>query len=361
MCVITSAHHNDDTRIYEKELLSISKLSNLELYYAAPGKVFEQGFNFISLGSKPSRRIYRFIKALVMPFKALIVSRAKVWHFHDPELIPFAIFLTFIGKKIIWDSHEDYFLQFDFKTQYRTYIPKWLIIPTNFLMNSLLKILDKRSYGIVAATEEIALKYKNIRRVVVGNESLNDNFSHREADFFAKNLLFIGPMSSQQNFRVLIDAVKDLHEVKLTVAGREDLIEAQYATSILGKRFEHVGWLNQSELGKLMSRSSIGLMTYFDSDLYKVLVSPTKFFEFVATGLPILATPTYANRQLIDAAQCGLVANGFDSKSLKEGIKAMLSSHEEWKNWSLNGKKWAQNFGSWEESRAALLSLYINL
>ena len=46
----------------------------------------------------------KFAKMVYLKAKAL---DCDVYHFHDPELLPYGIKLKKAGKKVIFDSHED--------------------------------------------------------------------------------------------------------------------------------------------------------------------------------------------------------------------------------------------------------------
>lgn len=358
VCVLTTAHNASDVRIFEKEVLALNCIENLEIYYVAYGCLQNKFNNFISLGRKPTRRLYRIMKAFYLPWKIALQCRPKVWHIHDPELIPFGIAMSLFGKKVIWDAHEDYFHQFSREVNYREYIPNKLQATINLIMNFLLSKIDNYADVIIAATETVASKYSNNNIYIVGNESLVHNFNQASPDFKSNNVLFIGALSSQQCFRDVVMAIKSLPNINLVVAGQNDDEESQFAQEELGDRYHHLGWVNQSLLAEVISNSAIGLMTYFNSDLYQRPVSPTKFYEFAASGLPILATPTFANIQLINQANCGLVMQDFDQKSIAIAIKKMLADEDEWTRWSHSGKKWANSFGNWEMSKNNLIKAY---
>ena len=361
ICVITTAHHASDVRIFAKEVSALAQVPKYKIFYAAHGLANNENIDFISLGVKPSNRILRFTKSFLAPFKVLKKTRAEIWHIHDPELIPFAITLKILGKVIIWDAHEDYFSQLDSKNPHREYIPKILRGFVKIGFKFLLRIMDIISDGVIAATPEIAKKYRNRNLCIVGNECILENFINCSPNYESKNILFIGSMSSQQSFRAVVDAIALLKDCKLVVAGESNDIEMRYASYKLGLRFEHLGQIQQEGIAKAISDSAIGLMTYFDSKLYETLNSPNKFYEFAASSLPILATPTRANIALIESAKCGHVVSGFDSLDISQGIDFMLSSKTQLYKWGMNGRNWATLNGNWNDSKIRLIEFYSKL
>ena len=64
-------------------------------------------------------------------------------------------------RKVIWDSHEDYFKQFSSIVDYRTYIPNYLKPIVRNIIGLLLNYIDRKAVGIVCATASIADKYQN--------------------------------------------------------------------------------------------------------------------------------------------------------------------------------------------------------
>jgi hypothetical protein len=57
---------------------------------------------------KPSKN--RFGRMFWAGWRALglaLREKATICHFHDPEFIPYAILLKILGKKVVYDVHED--------------------------------------------------------------------------------------------------------------------------------------------------------------------------------------------------------------------------------------------------------------
>ena len=359
-CHLTTAHPADDPRIYRRECLSLAEFNLGKVTLVAHGNLNHENIEFISLGKIPENRINRFVSAQFKSLKLLFKLNPSIWHIHDLELVPFGILLTLFRKQVIWDAHEDYYHQFKPEISYRTYIPIFL---RNFLKNFvylILTVLDKRAVAVVAATEEIAKKYGNKNTIIVGNETSVEQFEKCVPNFEARVAIFTGNMSDQQCFRKIIIAMSEISDINLFVAGRRNEIEIEFATKLLGERFKHLGWLGPEELVEVFSKSSFGFVTYEDSPLFTSNRS-NKFYEFSAAGLPILATPTGANLELLESSRGGLTSDDFSETSLRTAIVKILSNENNWKVMSQNSKVWAHENGNWESSKKRLLNLYSKL
>jgi hypothetical protein len=71
-----------------------------------------------------------------------------VYHFHDPELIPAGLALRLLGKRVIYDAHEDLPRDILFKN----WIPRRLRGPVSRLAAALEWIAGHALSGIVATT-----------------------------------------------------------------------------------------------------------------------------------------------------------------------------------------------------------------
>jgi hypothetical protein len=106
--IMSYVHKWDDSRIYYKEALSLSKNYSVELHTLADFKCREElNLNVYGLPkyNKRYKRILNWIRLFIRAMK----SDAQIFHFHDPELIPLALIIKKIKNvKMIYDVHEDY-------------------------------------------------------------------------------------------------------------------------------------------------------------------------------------------------------------------------------------------------------------
>ena len=105
---ITSVHNRYDTRIFHKISSSLAN-NGYDLHIIVAdglGSSNENNIKFIDVGL-PQNRIFRiFITSFRILGKATSL-KASIYHFHDPELLFVGIFLRLLGKKVVYDIHED--------------------------------------------------------------------------------------------------------------------------------------------------------------------------------------------------------------------------------------------------------------
>lgn len=356
---LTTAHFMDDARIFNRECRSIARLPMISIKIAAHGDVDPQaGIEMISFGLKPTNRLIRVLRSQYIGIRMITRNNPSIWHFHDPELLLIAAILIMFRKRVIWDAHEDYFLQFDPKINYRSYLPPFLRRSISFVVITLLKYVERNCYAVIAATDTIARTYSNKRTVVVGNEAIVAEFEGCQPKFETKRLLFIGPTTDAQSYFEVIDAVATIKNVTLALIGKEPSLESwNYGRNALGARIEYLGWKNRSELALEISNSTLGLITYNNNQI-NATNSPNKLFEFSAAGLPCIATPTLSNSVWAKESQGAVLAKGFSSKELALAINIAISDKDEWLNMSLNLRNWSKTHGNWSKSEQKLLNVY---
>ena len=333
--------------------------SNLfKITLAAPGNDPKiNGLYFLGLGERPNNRFKRLVFSQYKALFALRKINADIWHIHDPELLLFASILLLFRKKVIWDSHEDYFKQFELNSEYRLYIPKIIRSFASLLIIKLLKYVDLHATGIIGATEIIQSRYSNKNSVVVGNEARVEDFINLNPNFENMKVLFVGSMSDTHCFSEVVKAISRIQNLSLIVAGQEDENLLNWSTEILGNRITHFGWANRSKIYELISMSTIGIVTYQNLPTYNES-RPTKMFEFLMSGLPIVASPIMPNVQILQASSGGIVSGGYNSKDFEKSLMQVISSKEIWTSMSVNGRKWAQENASWAPSERNLINLY---
>src|SRR5574344_924464 len=109
VCHFTSAHRATDVRIFKKECVSLVH-NGYDVYLVAPNaeSAVVEGIHVVGVPLKKRGRIERFIFTSNAVYKKALSLDADIYHFHDPDLIPYGVKLAKHGKHVIYDSHEDY-------------------------------------------------------------------------------------------------------------------------------------------------------------------------------------------------------------------------------------------------------------
>jgi hypothetical protein len=108
ICHITTVHSANDVRIFIKECRSLSQ-SGYEVFLIAPEtpmSLTDISVN-IKFIHKERGRFLRLIRAQWHALKEALKLKASLYHFHDPELILMGLILKLMGKKVVYDVHED--------------------------------------------------------------------------------------------------------------------------------------------------------------------------------------------------------------------------------------------------------------
>lgn len=355
---LTTAHDATDVRIADRECRSLASVPTYRVVLVAPGRMQTiHGVEQVELAPVPASRFERFLYANPKAYRAIRNLQPDVLHIHDPEIIPLALAFARKGPRVIWDAHEDY------KGEMASGAGKeW--VPARFrgistaAMRRIINEIDRKASAVVSATPAIAATYSNPRTVVVGNEARTEEFRECQPLWGSRRVLFTGSASEIQCFREVVEAVHQLEDCTLAIAGHSrDSSAWDWAQGVLGSRLLKLGWLSRAELANAISSASIGIVTYANWPTNQTN-SPNKVFEFAAGGLPIVTTPNRSLAGITRENGFGVVVEGYDSGAIAAGMKKLLSDRQSWQQASLRGRQFAEGPGGWAQSEQRLLGVY---
>ena len=113
VCHFSSVHHGLDIRIYRKQCVSLAQAGyQVHLVIAASkADIIEAAGAGVTIHPLDGMaRESRLRRMLLQSWRCYHMARAidaDIYHFHDPELIPYGLLLHWQGKKVILDLHED--------------------------------------------------------------------------------------------------------------------------------------------------------------------------------------------------------------------------------------------------------------
>ena len=235
-------------------------------------RLFRESFSGIELSIR-----------LILPKHKLIILSSPPY----VTILMAALSLSLLKRKFILDIRDPYpEVFFELK-----------LFSSSSVLGKILKSLTKftfmRSSGIVAATKGI----KEIIESYDINKNVHPFFNGFDPSiFYPRNitdkfkrftLVYHGTLARMQNVDLLIQVANSCPEdIDILVAGagpKEEKIKQE-------KRINYLGSLSYKDVANVVTKSHVGL-SFMNEELIGKISFPSKVFEYIGSGLPVISTP----------------------------------------------------------------------
>jgi glycosyltransferase involved in cell wall biosynthesis len=345
---LTTLHTPLDVRIFVKEARTAAAAGH-EVHVVAPGTGGERdGVHFHDLGASTEPGLGHLAARLRAARRAARELQADVCHLHEPELIP----LTLTLKRVVYDAHEETPLEVRAMHPDRPLFGRALSVG----WRAAERLVSAAADGIVAATPSIATRFPERKTVVVRNFPTAE-----EAESFVggphaerpPNVVYLGGVTAIRGAREMAAAITRVPEpARLVVAGPVD------AGLDLGPRAELRGSLGRDEIAAILRRARVGLLLLHPVEAHLDSL-PIKLFEYMAAGIPVVASDFPFWRELIGEA--GVLVDPLDVDAIARSIEELLADPGRAEAMGRAGREAVAERFSWEPEGERLLSLYERL
>ncbi len=376
VCFITSIHRERcaATRTFWCEALSL-RSQGFEVTWIAPceqAETFSDSVKILGFHSARSR-LGRWL-SMWRPVVMALGERADIYHFHDPELIPVGLMLRLITRKpVIYDVYEHY----PDAIRLKEWLPYWA---RNF-MARLFDWMESWTApfftAIITADDAIASRFQKVRRVVILYNFPRADFTATQMSPKPKRvhpvqLIYVGSIYPERGQWLMLDMVRILvaekHlDVGLWLLGRfdseekrQEFMEVVDSDKLLRGRVVCPGIVSQSQLGAWLESADVGLVPLQPVAKFHKNI-PTKMFEYMAAGLPIVGSDLPPIRKFIMAANAGCLAVPADPRSHAEKILSLVQNPELARQMGRNGRSAFRARYNWTSEEEKLVSLYREL
>ncbi|MFP5391335.1 MAG: glycosyltransferase [Gammaproteobacteria bacterium] len=360
---LTSAHPRSDTRIFVKQCRQLAQHGfDVNLVVAdGLGDSVDAGVRVHDVGAARGR-LGRMLATTRRVYRQARRIDAHIYHLHDPELIPVGLRLRQLGKAVIFDAHEDLPTQLLGKPYLRPLTRRLL----SRCAASFEQLACPRFSSIVAATPFIRDKFLRLhpRTVDVNNFPLMSEFDAPAAwEGKAREVCYVGNVSAIRGVRELVAACGLLaSDARLVVAGQfEDPALRTELQDLPGApRVSWAGQLDRAGVQQTMGRAMAGLVTLHPLPNYRDAL-PVKMFEYMAAGIPVIASDFPRWRDIIDGHRCGICVNPFDAAAIGRAIDYIMQHPEHAREMGANGRAAVQARYNWSVESGKLIALYEGL
>jgi glycosyltransferase involved in cell wall biosynthesis len=352
---LTVVHRPDDVRILVKECASLVR-AGYEVVLVAPGIAPDETYGVAVHTIERSRgRLGRLFRTQWQLYKHARKLPASVFHFHDPELIVSAWFLR-RRARVIYDVHENFAAQ----VRTRPWIPRLLRPLIAEAVGLVEHWSSKRWSGIVTATDDIARQFPHHETVVtVRNYPRLEEFPGSQGVRREAVAAYVGDVTAIRGAREMVEAIGRTTGIVLEVAGRfsPPSLEAELHALPGWSRIQWRGWLARHEVAELLARAAAGLLL-----LHPVRNNldgrPGKLFEYMAAGLPVVASDFPGWRPIVADTGAGLLVDPLDTAAIAQAIEWIVSHPEEAAEMGRRGADAVQCQFNWGREETHLTELY---
>ncbi|MBI5762075.1 MAG: glycosyltransferase family 4 protein [Planctomycetes bacterium] len=367
---LSTLHAPLDVRIFYKECRTLARAGHdVQLLVNNPPAPERDGVHFHALAPATSSfRPLRIRRRLNDALAKALDLKADVYHVHDAEILSIARHLKRDGAKVIYDVHEDSpqeVLDMNpgrpiYRTaKYFAFKRLWATAP---------RVVDH----FVAATPAIAAMFPPGLTTTVCNFPLSEEFSgaapaNRLSDSpdAPRRFIFIGGISAIRGAREMVQAMSLMPQeanARLLLVGefQPPELHSELARLPGWSRVDVLPWQPREKLGELLAGSIAGLVPFHPGRNHTEAL-PNKIFEYMAAGLPVIASDFPLWRGLIAADNAGLLIDPLKPASIADALSALLTDPARAAAMGRAGAALVRTRYNWEAESAKLVDLYATL
>lgn len=370
ICFVTSIHPDFDARVWRYAVLLADRGHTVHLicpWNVGDGEVREG----VVLHPFP-RVISRALRTFQGPLRIWrklrpLLKQVDVVHFHDIDLLPAMTALSFF-KPVVYDVHENY--------PEEVMYSKWIPVPNAMrpLLYHLVRIAQAAlawligNVVLVVPEQEKDFPLHSLRSTIMRNYATVALLNRSRDDYRSRpdTVVFIGSNYEANGVLLFLDiatrCLQRLPQVRFIMSTRwaGETIKERALAMVSERNLTNVEFVpNVSPVNVIdhLNRGTIGI----SADLrvaQRIRALPTKLFEFMAAGLPIIASDLPNSKWVAEESGAVSLCRPEDPDTFVQAIEVLIGDRE--RAWTI-GQKGQQAFREkfcWEKQAPALEAFY---
>jgi glycosyltransferase involved in cell wall biosynthesis len=266
--------------------------------------------------------------------------------------------------KVIYDSHECY----PEDLQNKEWLPKYLRMPVAKIYKFIEDFGARKFDMVVAATPYIHKRFEGVAKKIITVNNyprLQDFGSESDTSLSIKRdgVCYVGAISEIRGILPFLDSLTNVEPaVKVYVAGT-------FATENIKKlvfahpnwvRVEFSGQVNREEIRNIYVKSFAGIVNFLRAPNHE-FSQPNKLFEYMAAGIPVVASDFQLWKDIIEPTACGITVKPDSAKEIANAINKLYVDQQLSESMGQAGREAIVDKYSWEREGVVLLNAYKEL
>ena len=367
ICHVTTVHEWNDVRIYVKMCHSaVSDGLSVDLVAPVPfdNPVTDSGRVTVHALRKYRSRILRASLGSLRAIRTGIRIGADWYHVHDPELLLLVLTFRLLGRRVVFDFHEE----FSADIKGKPYLSPRVRAVASKLARCWEVLLCWSATRTVTATPRIRdrLPIRRAAATVVCNYPSLAEFDAATGTPFERRsraAYYVGGVTEIRGCLEMIEAGRLLTSagsgVVIRIAGPFESVDLERKArkasehlnvAVLGRRARH-------EVIADLEDVRVGLVLFqpHPNHLYAL---PNKIFEYMAAGVPVVASNFPLWIEIIARSGCGITVDPQDPIAIARAVRELVDDPLRAKEMGRTGRLAVELLYHWHSQWAILRTLY---
>lgn len=364
MCIVAPVHRWDDVRVFRKEARTLADAGyEVTLISRIESPRIIDGVRVVPSVGSSGYRLLRFILLPVVGVQALM-QNAGIYHLHNPDTLLVAVLLRMFGKKVIYDTHED----FTRRILVRDWIPGMLRRPLAYLVARAESLISRLATASIATQQDV-IERLNGTTLLLGNPPrANDELLGRvqqsaqalDVPECQVRAIYIGRLNRARGLYDMVDAMEIANrsaQVRLWLIGPADGNDLDGVTGRPG--WDYVDYMPaqaQETAFAYVVRADVGLVVFRDVGGYAG-VDPNKLYEYMMLGKPFIASAFENWRNRFEDFDAGWFVEPGSVADIARTLVEVADNKALAVRKGANGRDFVRSY-NWETESRKLLNLY---
>ena len=372
VCILSTVHIALNNRVFYREARSLRSAGyDVILIAVHPHNEIKDGIQIIGLPrvarwKRPLlwRKVYRLAKQ----------SEADIFHFHDPELLFLGAWMKRrFGKPVIYDIHEAYP---DF-IELKDYLPSRLRRPVAGVFRFAEPELAGLQSGLIFADDATAADFTrvNIPKVTLFNfpsqefiqSAITTGVPYNERP---AHVLYLGGMERNRGVELMVEAFAQVYAsvpgARLWLVGQftppdlEQVVRQAVIERGLAQAVTITGRVDFDQIGQYLRQARVGWVPWQAVTKNQKNI-PTKLFEYMAYGMPIVGSDLRSIRPFLKNGDNGYLVSSDKPADHATALVNLLQNTQTAAEMGRRGQAYVTRYYNWAAMEERLLHFYAEI